>query len=90
MVGHAHLEAQGRHQSWGVGRLVGSSVQDPQEVADAVFRAATEANASFGYIVGRKAQGVIPAYRNQDFEPFAGGMLTMPGLSDWVQAQRAA
>ena len=71
-------------------RLIVNNVQDPQEVADAVFQAATEPEPRFRYIVGRDAQGAIPAYRNQDFEPFAGGMLAMLGLSDWAQGQLLA
>jgi len=57
---------------------------DAQEVADAVFEAATTAAApTFRYVAGADARALIPAYRRQEFEPFKDAMLARLGLPNW-------
>lgn len=56
---------------------------NPQEVADLVFEAATTDNPRLRYVAGADARALIPAYRNQEFEPYRDNMLTRLGLEDW-------
>ena len=56
---------------------------DPQEVADLVFEAATAIAPKFRYVAGDDARAIIPAYKSSEFEAFRGAVLARMGISDW-------
>jgi NAD(P)-dependent dehydrogenase (short-subunit alcohol dehydrogenase family) len=58
---------------------------DPQEVAEAVFEAATTtATPTLRYVAGADARALIPAFRRLEFEAFRDAMLARLNLSDWA------
>jgi NAD(P)-dependent dehydrogenase (short-subunit alcohol dehydrogenase family) len=58
--------------------------QDPQEVADLIFEAATAAEPKLRYLAGDDARMLVPLYRSLSFEGFAGAMLNQLGLTDVI------
>jgi hypothetical protein len=64
--------------------MVRTSDNDPQEVADLVFEAATTATPKFRYVAGADARAFIPAYKSMEFEAFREVVLTRAGLPDWA------
>lgn len=57
--------------------------QDPREVAETVFAAATDPAPRLRWLVGQDAQSLVPFYRAQEFEAFLEAMLQRLGLPDW-------
>jgi NAD(P)-dependent dehydrogenase (short-subunit alcohol dehydrogenase family) len=64
--------------------MVRISDNDPQEVADLVFEAATTALPKFRYTAGADARAFIPAYKSMEFEGFREAVLSRAGLTDWA------
>jgi NAD(P)-dependent dehydrogenase (short-subunit alcohol dehydrogenase family) len=64
--------------------MVRTSDNDPQEVADLVFEAATTATPKFRYAAGADARAFIPAYKSMEFEVFREAILSRAGLTDWA------
>ena len=64
--------------------MVRTSDNDPQEVADLVFEAATTATPKFRYAAGVDARTFIPAYKSMEFEAFREAVLSRAGLADWA------
>jgi NAD(P)-dependent dehydrogenase (short-subunit alcohol dehydrogenase family) len=61
-----------------------SAGNDPQQVADAVFVAATTTEPQLRYPVGGDAEVFLPLYRQHSFEQFSSTGLSQLGLSDWL------
>ena len=49
-------------------------IQDPQEVADAIYAAVHDPQPRLRYLVGRDAQMIVTAYRQLDFEQYEQAM----------------
>jgi NAD(P)-dependent dehydrogenase (short-subunit alcohol dehydrogenase family) len=64
--------------------MVRTSDNDPREVADLVFEAATTATPKFRYAAGADARAFIPAYKSMEFEVFREAVLSRAGLTDWA------
>jgi NAD(P)-dependent dehydrogenase (short-subunit alcohol dehydrogenase family) len=64
--------------------MMGANQANPQEVADAIFEAATTATPKFRYVAGADARAFIPAYKSMEFEPFKDAMFSRVGLADWA------
>ncbi len=56
--------------------------QDPKEVADLVFAAATAADPKLRHLAGDDARMLVPLYRSLSFEGFAAAMIARLGLAD--------
>jgi NAD(P)-dependent dehydrogenase (short-subunit alcohol dehydrogenase family) len=63
--------------------------QDPHEVADMVYEAATSADPKLRWLAGDDARMLVPLYRSMEFEGFAGVMLQRLGLTDVIRAPTA-
>jgi hypothetical protein len=57
-------------------------MQDPQEVADAVWSAVHETPPRLRHLVGRDAQMIATAHRTLDFEPYEQAMRQSMGWTD--------
>ncbi|HZK99948.1 MAG TPA: SDR family oxidoreductase [Caulobacteraceae bacterium] len=60
--------------------------QDPQEIADIVFEAATADDPRLRWLGGNDARMLAPLYRSMDFEAFASVMLQRLGLTDVIKS----
>lgn len=63
-----------------------STAANPQDVADAIFEAATTDTPVLRYVVGADASAFIPAYKSMEFEAFRDAVLTRAGIADWAAA----
>ena len=64
--------------------------QDPHEVADLVYEAATSTDPRLRWLAGDDARTLVPLYRSMEFENFAGVMLQRLGLADVIKVPAAA
>jgi len=62
--------------------------QDPHEVANIVFEAATSDDPKLRWLAGDDARMLVPLYRSMEFEGFANVMLQRLGLTDVIRARR--
>jgi NAD(P)-dependent dehydrogenase (short-subunit alcohol dehydrogenase family) len=60
--------------------------QNPREVADIVFEAATSQDPRLRWLAGDDARMLVPLYRSMEFEAFASVMLQRLGLTDVIKA----
>jgi NAD(P)-dependent dehydrogenase (short-subunit alcohol dehydrogenase family) len=63
--------------------------QDPHEVADIVYEAATSDDPKLRWLAGDDARMLVPLYRSMEFEGFANVMLQRLGLTDVIRAPAA-
>ena len=63
--------------------------QEPQEVADLIVAAASHPDPKLRYLAGADARMMVPMYRSQSFEGWAGAMLGQLGLGDVIKPPTA-
>ena len=63
--------------------------QDPHEVADIIYQAATSDDPRLRWLAGDDARMLVPLYRSMEFEAFANVMLQRLGLTDLVTVPAA-
>jgi NAD(P)-dependent dehydrogenase (short-subunit alcohol dehydrogenase family) len=65
-------------------KMRAGQAQDPQEVADIIYQAATEAAPRLRYLAGDDARQMVPMHRSMDFEAFVEAMTGVLGIADWA------